>query len=45
MTHVYTPTAEKSQGESQTFATQQQTEQAQVMWDRYRLLEDRRARK
>ena len=30
MTHVYTPTAEKSHGESQTFATQQQTEQAQA---------------
>ncbi len=30
MTHVYTPTAEKSQGESQTFATQQQIEQAQA---------------
>ena len=28
MTHVYSPSAEKSHGESQTFATQQQTEQA-----------------
>ena len=30
MTHVYTPTAEKSHGKSQTFATQQQTQQAQA---------------
>jgi hypothetical protein len=30
MTHVYTPAAEKSHGKSQTFATQQQTQQAQA---------------
>jgi hypothetical protein len=30
MTHVYTPTVEKSLGKSQTFATQQQTQQAQA---------------
>jgi hypothetical protein len=30
MTHVYTPTAEKSHGKSHTFATQQQTQQAQA---------------
>ena len=30
MTHVYSPSAEKSHGESQTFATQQQTEQVQA---------------
>ena len=29
MNHVYTPTAEKSYGESQTFATQQQTQHTQ----------------
>jgi hypothetical protein len=31
MTHVYTPTVEKSHGKSQTFATQQQTQQAQAL--------------
>ena len=30
MTHVYTPTAGKSHGNSPTFATQQQTQQAQA---------------
>jgi len=30
MTHVYTPTTEKSDGKSQTFSTQQQTERAQA---------------
>ena len=30
MTHVYTPTAEASLGKSQTFATQQQTQDAQA---------------
>jgi len=29
MTHVYTPTAEKSHGKSQTFAAQQQTQRPQ----------------
>ena len=30
MTHVYTPTTEKSHGKSQTFETQRQTQQAQA---------------
>ena len=30
MTQVYTPTAGKSDGKSQTFSTQQQTDQAQT---------------
>ena len=29
MTHIYTPTAEKSHGKSQIFATQQQTQRTQ----------------